>query len=42
MGNNVCEFIVKPAKEFDLSKKIILKQLQVTNKTIKRLLNKKL
>ena len=42
MGNNICEFIVKPAKEFDLSKKIISKQLQVTNKTIKKLLNKKL
>jgi predicted hydrocarbon binding protein len=38
MGNPTCEFIVKPAKEFDLSKEFILKQLQVTNKTIKKLL----
>jgi len=42
MGNSVCEFIVKPAKEFDLSKKFILKQFQVSNKTIKKLLDKKL
>jgi predicted hydrocarbon binding protein len=42
MGNNTCEFIVKPAKEFDLSKKFIFKQLEITNKTIKKLLDKKL
>lgn len=42
MGNNTCEFIVKPAKEFDLSNKFIFKQLQVTNKNIKQMLSKKL
>jgi len=41
MGKGVCEFTVKPAKEFDLTKKSISNQLQVTNKTIKRLLSKK-
>jgi len=42
MGNNVCEFLLKPAKEFDLSDKFVLKQLDIINPAIKKLLGKKL
>jgi len=42
MGNPICEFMVKPSGEFDLSEKFILKQLQISNKSIKKLLDKKL